>query len=83
MSNPPERSKPGRSKTVRFHMPKGVVEHFNRMKASDAERSTPRGVGIWRLSKLLRSLSVSGALVMVIACGCLAMVVVVELSISR
>ena len=64
-------------------MPKGVVEHFNRIRASDAERRTPQGVGLWRLSRLLRSLSVSGAMVMVIACSCLAMAVVLEFTISR
>lgn len=70
-------------KTVRFRLPKGVVEHFRRAKKADAEDSSPHGARISWLTRTFESLSLSGALVMIIACGCLATAVALEFTMRR
>ncbi len=70
-------------KTVRFRLPKGVIEHFKRAKISDARDRSAEGLTISWLSRTFESLSVSGALVMLIACGCLVTVFVLEFTIWR
>ena len=70
-------------KTVRFRLPKGVVEHFRRSKTSSDGRHTAHANGLSRLSRAFESLSVSGALVMIIACGCLATAFVLEFTVRR